>query len=96
MTIKGLEALANIVDEIRYTHRNCKFLTDYDKKQVDIIEKELKALEIIKKKRVNVHKFMWCIFKKYSAFHYNFYFCEEDDQFLDEEEFELLKEILWK
>lgn len=93
---KGLEALEVLKNIQTMTFGNSDLIESAYKEECEVIEKELKALEIIKKKRVNVHKFMWCIFKKYSAFHYNFYFCEEDDQFLDDEEFELLKEVLWE
>ena len=56
-------------------------------------EKKLKALEIVDKKRVNIHKFKWCVFKKYYVNYYNLHFCDEDDQFLNEQEFDLLKEV---
>ena len=66
----------------------------FDNYVIPVIEKELKALEIVNKKRVNVHKFKWCVFKKYSVNYYNLNFCDEDDQFLNEQEFGLLKEVI--
>lgn len=91
---KGLEALANIVDEIKYTHSNGKVLTDYDKEQVDIIQKELQALEIIKNKKVNLFK-IW-VYDDYEQYKYYYPFGEYHaiEAMLTLEEFELIKEVV--
>ena len=74
---KGLEALQEI---IKYNA-----LIDED---LDIIEKELKALEIIKTKRVDVELWRFTSNRDY----YNKLVCE--DRQLTEEEHDLLKEVL--
>ena len=86
--MKGLEALEN-VKKLASAYAGDK----YAQALTENIEKELKALEIVDKKRVNVHKFKWCVFKKYYVNYYNLNFCDEDDQFLNEQEFDLLKEV---
>ena len=85
---KGLEALKT-VKKLASAYAGDK----YAETLTEEIEKELKALEIVDKKRVNVHKFKWCVFKKYYVNYYNLHFCDEDDQFLNKQEFDLLKEM---
>ena len=75
---KGLKALDRVI-------RNPIF---YDTKDTDIIEKELKALEIIKKKRV----IMTWIFDCKSIHEYNSLVIGK--YILNEEEYNLLKEVL--
>lgn len=73
---KGLEALERID-------------TGQDKDCFDIIRKELKALEIIKKKEVNIYDL-----KEYgSKYEYNKH-TNEEFQELFEEEYNLIKEVL--
>ena len=95
--MKGLEALEIIGNINLGNNPYCAFehnkLKNCSVEEYNIIEKELKALEIVDKKRVNVHKFKWCVFKKYYVNYYNLHFCDEDDQFLNEQEFDLLKEV---
>ena len=85
----GLDALKEINKVIPYAHITNEY---------KIIEKELKALEIIKEKRVNVDYFI----RFYKDKYYNEYLV--DTQFtigkqisetpLTQKEFDLLKEIL--
>ncbi len=85
--------------------RNDKINELMETKQFKIIKKELKekekierALEIIKKKAVNVAKLMIC----FSFKEYNKYICNEyrlfppaiEEMSLTEEEYDLLKEVL--
>ena len=91
---KGLEALEKIVYEIKWTHNDGKTLTRFDKEQVDIIEKELKALEIIKNKKVNLfHILVFDDYEQYKA-HYPFSEYNARKDMLTIEEFDLLKEVL--
>ena len=61
----------------------------YEIGDCDIVEKELKALEIIKEKEVNVYDF-----KEYeSKYEYNKH-TKEEFQELTQEEYDLLKEVL--
>ena len=83
--MKGLEAL----EKIRQFHKDWKLL--FNKKELDIIEKELKALEIIKKKRVDIkdliNEFDWSD----GLTSYN----ERTNHIpLTQEEYDLLKEVL--
>lgn len=88
----GLEALDKLFYGGYCNGGNPNDVDEMDK-AYNIIEKKLKALEIVDKKRVNVHKFKWCVFKKYYVNYYNLHFCDEEDQFLNEQEFDLLKEV---
>ena len=86
---KGLEALKEIgmnYARVFKARENGKkqFVHDYL-----IIEKELKALEIIKDKRVNVEWLLKC-FKDYDLETYNTYQTKP----LTQEEYDLLKEVL--
>ena len=67
----------------------------YVEKEIHIVEKQLKALEIIKQKRVDVDLFYTVIEDKNQEdklWSYNFWF--EDKYKLTKEEFDLLKEVL--
>lgn len=82
---KGLEALKRIRQETcPATYNN-----DFDKNErCDIIEKELQALEIIKEKEVNVFIFL------HSGDLETYNDMVEDNRKLNQEEYELLKEVL--
>ena len=88
--MNGLEALKSI--------RPCANVCgDYDP-YCDIIEKELKALEIIKEKRINVvwfsivlHDYKYCDIKKQIKT-YNSMVAKWN--VIDQDEFDLLKEVL--
>ena len=85
---KGLEALERIIESF------------YDKESEDIkcVKKELKALEIIKTKKVATFLLIWLMNKhtKKTALELYNRSCDEDRQ-LTEEEYDLLKEeLLWK
>ena len=84
--LKGLEALEKIVDEIKWTHNDGKTLTRFDKEQVDIIEKELKALEILKNKKTDINLLLNNGLDFYNSCFY--------PRKLTQEEYELLKEVL--
>ena len=82
---KGLEALENI--KLNHTRFG-------NEKDFDIVEKKLKALEIIKNKKV-AYLFMWLIEKHNKKCALRLYNepCEEDRK-ITEEEYDLLKEVL--
>ena len=78
---EGLKALKDI--------RTWFGVHDYDQhKELDIIEKELKALEIIKNKQVQINR----LNRSHSAKQYNLYLPKE--MHLTQEEYDLLKEVL--
>ena len=47
--MNSIEALNELIDEIKYTHNDGKTLTEYDAKLVEIIKKDLEALVVLKK-----------------------------------------------
>lgn len=67
------------------------------------VAKELKALEIIKKKYLDPHDFVlcyytmnnekWIDYEEYKKAYLNYY--ENDEYMLTQEEYDLLKEVLW-
>ena len=85
---KGLEALEKLKNRpclsTDWSKKEINY--DYNKEEYDAIEKELKALEIIKEKKVNVK---WLL-NSYSCDDYNNWY----DIHLTEEEYDLLKEVL--
>jgi len=46
--MNSLQALEDLIDEIKYTHSNGKDLTDYDQERIDAIEEDLKALGFLR------------------------------------------------
>ena len=88
---EGLEALKDI-REI-FTCHDFDFI-----EKCDIIEKELKALEIIKEKKVNVS----LLFNTKNHWDYNDYICraqiylQSNSKCITQEEYNLLKEVLEK
>ena len=84
---KGLEKLKTI----RHIHDMECGEDESINKDLDIIEQELKALEIIKEKKVNVMLFI--SLKDIGLERYNKCFEAEEHQ-LTQEEFDFLKEIL--
>ena len=96
---KELEALKRIRQETC----SATYMLDFDKNECcDIIEKSLKALEIIKKKRVNIGTFIHLTkilkkdYEQCKALNNTFgaNICETEKEFLTKEEFNLLKEVL--
>lgn len=89
---KSLEALEHLVDgnlnEVNYYRRFANGSIEIMKDK-ETIEKELKSLEIIKNKKVNVDRMIFCD----SCFQYNYGIAKEE-RHLSEEEFKLLKEWL--
>ena len=80
---RGLEALKNInLNTILVNERYGRYIFNVD---INIIEKELKSLEIIKEKKVEV---LWLINKSLEDYNKN-HFYE-----LTQEEYDLLKEVL--
>ena len=54
--MNSIEALNELIDEIKYTHNDGKTLTEYDAKLVEIIKKDLEALVVLKKYfRIKIH-----------------------------------------
>ena len=92
---KGLEALYSGIEVNTKDYGKC---TAYTPDCIDIIEKELKALEIIKNKRVDVDYFL-TIIEKYNELekqmkvynHLNSVY-----EMLTQEEFELLKKVFYE
>ena len=84
--MKGLEALEHL-----YAKLSCKSSIEEineNLKEYDTIEKELKALEIIKEKRVDTLAFIHQVsLESYNIMH-------EDTGKLTQEEYDLLKEVL--
>lgn len=63
--------------------------------EFEIIEKELKALEIIKTKNVDIDYIKTCFYDKKGGFKdYNSWVEHDDDEELSQEEYNLLKEVL--
>ena len=88
--LSSKEALEKIVDEIKWTHNDGKTLTRFDKEQVDIIEKELNALEIIKK-----YSFVFVEKGELKSGKYaDIELLLDETDFENQEEYELLKEVL--
>ena len=82
---KGLKALESLVDTMPLA-----LIETNSMREIKIIEKELKALEIIKRCRVDFH-----IFKRYTRYGLEQYNDEVwDDERLTQEEYNLLKEVL--
>lgn len=93
---KGLEALkklgGNYVQRESYGMDCSVYVEDFD--EYDIIKKELEALEIIKKKYVNLTIFRITAFmKKEGVDSYNSHFGSEKLH-LTSKEYDLLKEVL--
>lgn len=85
---KGLKALDLIFDDLRqFEEHFLNGLAREDKERYKTIEKELKALEIIKEKRVDCKSLIECG----DADEYNNLWFDIP---LDQEEFNLLKEVL--
>jgi hypothetical protein len=106
---KGLEALYKIANvEMKEQYKATKngftyrVISDEYSKELKIIEKELKALEIINRKHVNVtflkQTFLWSILDEKGLREYNCNFGYDDDGYhsneLTEKEYKLLKEVL--
>ena len=63
--------------------------------EFEIIEKELKVLEIIKTKNVDIDYIKTCFYDKKGGFKdYNAWVGHDDDEDLSQEEYDLLKEVL--
>ena len=87
--MKGLEALNRLVDFYNLPSRNpIAYMLEQENlnEYANIIKKELKALEIIKEKRVNVRFLISCkTLKEYN---------DVISDHLTKEEYDLLKEVL--
>lgn len=99
---KGLECLKDIDNLVGHLLDNADCLVsneiDYDE-AFRTIEKELKALEIIKKKNVNCFKLRFCKnLEDYNLYLEGFVNPEtkkiSSESYLNQEEFDLLKEVL--
>ena len=87
---KGLKALYSIKTNMQ--HLNGGVVGDYNPDAWDIIEKSLKALEIIKEKRVDVTFFDTYIKWNWEKYQNRKLKCSEKE--LIKEEYDLLKEVL--
>lgn len=101
---KGLEAFVRLEHNTkRYKGRKedldtiFQELKEYEKKKnhaIEVVEeffnKELKALEIIKEKRVNIGDFI----RTRNVEQYNDYLAYNDNEKLTQEEYDLLKEVM--
>ena len=94
----GLEALNKIDNEVLYG----VYAQEHYSNEIETIRKELKALEIIKEKRVNIGTFIHLTkilkkdYEQCKALNNTFgaNICETEKEFLTKEEFNLLKEVL--
>ena len=94
----GLEALNKIDNEVLYG----VYAQEHYSNEIETIRKSLKALEIIKEKRVNVGTFIHLTkilkkdYEQCKALNNTFgaNICETEKEFLTKEEFNLLKEVL--
>lgn len=94
----GLEALNKIDNEVLYG----VYAQEHYSNEIETIRKSLKALEIIKEKRVNVGTFIHLTkilkkdYEQCKALNNTFgaNICDTEKEFLTEEEFNLLKECL--
>ena len=88
---KGLKAL----DDLRFDVSMAQYINYLEaNKECDIIEKELKALEILKNKKVNLfHIWVFDDYEEYKA-HYPFSEYSAAEDMLVTEEFDFLKEWL--
>lgn len=94
----GLEALNKIDNEVLYG----VYAQEHYSNEIETIRKSLKALEIIKEKRVNIGVFYHVVFILKASYDgckannktvlYNI--CDVKKDFLTKEEFNLLKEVL--
>ncbi len=93
---KGLEALNKIIDMASEPNGYLNFQNAVDTPYYQIIEKELKALEIIKEKKVEVNILEDCITcEEYNDFiKHRVWFQEEYT--ITQEEYALLKEVLYE
>ena len=92
---KGLEAIELLTDSVYYALIECKENISTETKKAylnayNTIEKELKALEIIKEKDVDVG---W-LKRAGNLYHYNMGMSIKSYGALDQEEYDLLKEVL--
>ena len=102
--ITPLEALDKVKGSLVEIEEDGIFLSAWQncEEETDIIEKELRALEIVKEKDVNVHNFKEVLIKQ--DWTYEQYLDEENDtntsghqfayKLLIKEEYDLLKEVL--
>lgn len=88
---KGLKAL----DDLRFDVSMVQYINYLEaNKECDIIEKEPKVLEMLKKKKVNLfHIWVFDDYEEYKA-HYPFSEYSAEEDMLTEEEFKFLKEVL--
>ena len=74
---------------------NAQEICEWELVRLNIIEKELKALEIIKTKNVDIDYIKTCFYDKKGGFKdYNAWVGHDDDEELSQEEYDLLKEVL--
>ena len=88
---KGLEALKNIKKE-RPTYFSTLYDLDMWKEDIEVIEKELKVLDIIIKKQVRTD---WLDICDNVNIYNNTFALLDEKRFLTEEDFNLLKEVLF-
>ena len=80
----------------------CRKAFEQRQKDIEIVKKSLKALEIIKKHRLDIDWFLQFVKQDISYKHYVYCIEQSDNKFaqrfkLSQEEYELLKEVLkWK
>lgn len=89
------------LSRIKKSHRIAMACLGIDKpdieteKAIKIIEKELKVLEIIKTKNVDIDYIKTCFYDRKGGFKdYNSWVGHDDDEELSQEEYYLLKEVL--
>lgn len=88
---KGLEALIRIEDLLNRLYET-DVINDDHTHDTNVIEKELKALEIVKKYHITPAFFAFN--ESYQAYIENMSFYLEDEPLMSEEEYNLAKEVL--
>ena len=92
--ITSKESLFELYKQAKSHTRTTKQIID-NKQQYEQIEKELKALEIIKTKNVDIEYIKTCCFGTKSGFkEYNAYVGHDEEYELSQEEYKLLEEVL--
>ncbi len=84
-----------VLEALKIVERDCEDLEEVPYGEFAIIEKSLKALEILKKKRIDIESFYTTFIE--NAYNYNFYvisYGTYGKYKLTQEEFNLLKEVL--
>lgn len=95
--MNSIEALNELIDEIKYTHSDGKTLTAYDAKLIKVIKEDLNALNIILTKEIDIKRLKGCDdFEQYNAFIFIKFQLEGEVSYklITNKEFKLLKGVI--